>query len=232
MIKTKYHLTFDIDWAPDFCIEPILKNLKKKKIKATFFVTHKTDIIADIYRDGHNIGIHPNFFKGSTQGKGNLNIVENLLSLSKNINSIRIHGLLQSTNLLYEIFKNFSELKYDFTIYTPTISSHKFSWKYDDVSFLRYNYNWEDDFCFGQNFPEFSDLKLLKKMIFNFHPIHIFLNSNKFENYNKLKSKYNLVKLNEKNAKKFINHEKLGSLKLFNQIISSDLKVFNPISLK
>ncbi len=221
-----------MDWAPDFCIEPILKNLKKKNIKATFFATHKTDIIADIYRDGHNIGIHPNFFKGSTQGKGNLNIVENLLSLSKNINSIRIHGLLQSTNLLYEIFKNFSELKHDFTIYTPTISSHKFCWKYDDVSFLRYNYNWEDDFCFGQNFPKFSDLKLLKKMIFNFHPIHIFLNSKKFDNYNKLKSKYNLVKLNEKNAKKFINHEKLGSLRLFNQIISSDLEVFNPIALK
>ena len=31
-------LTFDVDWAPDWMIIPILKKLKKKKITAHFFV--------------------------------------------------------------------------------------------------------------------------------------------------------------------------------------------------
>ena len=228
-MKTEFHLTFDIDWAPDFCIEIILKKLRKKKIKGTFFLTHETDIISEIYNEGHNVGIHPNFFDGSTQGNSKMNIVENLLSLSPNINSIRTHGLLQSTNLLYDIFKNFNELKHDFTMYTPTISSSKFNWSYRDVSFWRYNYNWEDDFFFGENFPKYSELNLLKRMIFNFHPIHIFLNSKNFDNYEKLKSKFNFKNLKKKQAIEFINHEENGSLKLFSEIISSDLSGFNPI---
>ena len=31
-----FHLTFDIDWAPDFCVELILNLLNKKNIKAKY----------------------------------------------------------------------------------------------------------------------------------------------------------------------------------------------------
>ena len=70
-----YHLTFDIDWAPDCCVEYILNKLKKQKIKSTFFITHETDIIDEIRKDGHSLGIHPNFLKDSTQGNSELEIV-------------------------------------------------------------------------------------------------------------------------------------------------------------
>jgi hypothetical protein len=228
-MKTKYHLTFDIDWAPDFCVENVLNILKKKNVKATFFLTHKSDIIKDISKDGHKIGIHPNFFKGSTQGKGNLNIVENLLNLSDNIDCMRTHGLYQSTNMFLEICTEFNQLKYDFSIYTPSISSKKFKWSYQNISFWRYNYNWEDDFEFGDSFPRLCDLNQLEHLILDFHPIHIFLNSKNFSNYNMLKSNFNISELSEKEAKKFINHDRIGSQRLLDELISSELESFDPI---
>ena len=43
-----YHITFDIDWAPDFTINYCLQILKKKNIKATFFATHRTDLLKNL----------------------------------------------------------------------------------------------------------------------------------------------------------------------------------------
>ena len=62
----QYHLTFDIDWAPDFLISQIIDKLNKKNIKATFFITHQSDIIKDIAENGHTIGLHPNFLAGTS----------------------------------------------------------------------------------------------------------------------------------------------------------------------
>ena len=73
-----FHLTFDIDWAPDWCLEELLSILDSKKVKATFFCTHKTSINKTIEQSGHNLGIHPNFLPGSSQGKNVSEIINNL----------------------------------------------------------------------------------------------------------------------------------------------------------
>ncbi|TCP24202.1 polysaccharide deacetylase family sporulation protein PdaB [Scopulibacillus darangshiensis] len=55
-------LTFDISWG-DVQVEPILKTLKREKVKATFFISgewaerHK-DIVEKIVKDGHEIASH------------------------------------------------------------------------------------------------------------------------------------------------------------------------------
>jgi hypothetical protein len=66
----KYHLTFDVDWAPDSSIELVRLLLAESNVVATFFATHQTDVIKDLMRDGHEIGLHPNFLSSTTQGGG------------------------------------------------------------------------------------------------------------------------------------------------------------------
>ena len=86
MNNINYHLTFDIDWAPDCCVEQILLDLKKNSVKATFFITHASDINDEIINQGHHIGLHPNFFPNSTQNSWsfsiNILVYRNLFKLS------------------------------------------------------------------------------------------------------------------------------------------------------
>ena len=71
----KIHLTFDIDWAPDWIIEEVLTILDLKKVKGTFFITHETPLNREIALRGHNLGIHPNFLPGSSHGKNVFEII-------------------------------------------------------------------------------------------------------------------------------------------------------------
>ena len=38
-------LTFDTDWAPDYAIDYVVKKLEKWNIRATWFVTHDSQVI-------------------------------------------------------------------------------------------------------------------------------------------------------------------------------------------
>lgn len=185
----EYHLTFDIDWAPDSSILETLNILTTNKKKASFFITHKTDLLQEIIARGHNIGIHPNFLKGSTQGKSKLNIVENLLKLAPNTTLVRTHGLYQSTQLYLELFSNFPQLKFDLSNLTYNHAFiFKTKWEYESASFERINFNWEDDFAFYDNTFDWGTLNNLhRNNILNFHPLHISLNSCSSANYLKYK---------------------------------------------
>ena len=44
IVTHNYHMTFDIDWAPDASIELCLDLLDRHDVKATFFATHLTDL--------------------------------------------------------------------------------------------------------------------------------------------------------------------------------------------
>lgn len=195
----EYHLTFDIDWAPDFAIDDIRQRLIESNCRATFFVTHPSDTIDDLIRDGHNIGIHPNFLPGSSQGKDEMTIVENLLKLCPDAVSMRTHALVQSSSLLYDIYKNFPQLKYDLSLFTykfPYVEM--FDWIYEDVKFQRINYNWEDDVAFfDRGFSWEMDEISIEKVVFDFHPIHVALNSSEMTNYKGLKSKIGSVPLHK-----------------------------------
>ena len=153
--KKLIHFTFDIDWAPDESIDKIREILNKKNIKATFFVTHATDILKDLRNDGHEIGIHPNFNKNSSHGSTIEKIIEHLLNIVPDARALRTHSLVQSSTLLHQIFSKYPQLKYDLSIFMhnfPLVSP--FNWLSEDVKFTRINYNWEDDSAFYQN--EFS----------------------------------------------------------------------------
>lgn len=63
-------LTFDIDWAPDFMIDFVAEGLTQRRVRATWFVTHASPAVEWLreHPDLFELGIHPNFAPGSTQG--------------------------------------------------------------------------------------------------------------------------------------------------------------------
>ena len=187
--EKKFHLTFDIDWAPDFTIELCLEILKLKKIKATFFATHETDLNQEVILQGHELGIHPNFLNKSSQGNSPFQIIENCLNFAPDAKTIRTHALVQSTPLLFEIFNSFPQLELDLSIFMANAKYiERFKWQFDGVSFDRINYNWEDDAQFyDKNYNWSKPYFPGSTSIFDFHPIHVYLNSQDNLNYKNLK---------------------------------------------
>ncbi|MEL6814726.1 MAG: hypothetical protein AAFP03_07920, partial [Cyanobacteria bacterium J06598_3] len=45
------HLTFDIDWAPDFMIASVMSLLESYEAKASFFLTHPSEFVAQKMTD-------------------------------------------------------------------------------------------------------------------------------------------------------------------------------------
>jgi len=189
--ETKFHLTFDVDWAPDSSIEVVRSILAESDVTATFFATHKSHLIEELISDGHEIGLHPNFLESTTQGANPVDVVSNLLDLFPEARIIRTHSLVQSSPLLYEIFKTFPQLKLDMSLFAHRFSHvGRVSWNHKEVSFDRINFNWEDDAAFfDQNFDWGAFYFPGDISIYNFHPIHVHLNSRGLSNYEKLKER-------------------------------------------
>lgn len=229
----RYHLTFDIDWAPDFAIEEILSILKSKNVKATFFITHASDAIQDISNAGHEVGLHPNFLPNSSQGTSVEEVMDYLLNIYPNARSIRTHSLLQSSPLLHQIFSNYPQLKIDLSVLLykfPLIAPSP--WMLDGVSFTRLNYNWEDDMAFYDDSFSWNQSDLFSQsIIFDFHPIHVALNSSNNDSYIKLKESFankSLFDVSRSQLLKFRNNS-VGACDYLRSIISSNAQ---PITLR
>jgi hypothetical protein len=188
-VRTKFAITFDVDWAPEAVIQDTLDILRRRNIKAVFFATHDSAAIHAAASDGHEIGIHPNL-QPLLRGEGGdfRKIVGDLRSIYPQAIGIRTHGLVSSSNLLLE-FAGMG-LQYDSNIFLPGQEVLPFRMQ---NGFLRIPFHFEDDvhFSFGRSF-DFSadDFSANSFVVFNFHPVHVFLNTEKEETYNKAKQYY------------------------------------------
>jgi hypothetical protein len=201
----RYSLTFDIDWAPDFVIYFCLDLLDKYDVKGTFFATHNTPANHEIEARGHTLGIHPNFLPNSTHGNSVIEIIEECLNYAPNAHCLRTHSLVQSSPLLHEVFKNFDQLHLDVSLLMHRSKhAHKCLWEFDGVKFERLLYNWEDDAEFAkQRYNTDQDLFFGEITVYDFHPIHIFLNSTDGSEYSQLKKIFKGRHLNEVRAEEF-----------------------------
>lgn len=221
----RYSLTFDIDWAPDFAILHCLELLEMFGRKATFFATHDTPINHEIIVQGHELGIHPNFLPGSSHGSNVEEIISECIRYAPDAYCLRTHALMQSSPLLHEIFSKFPQLKLDVSLFMHRSNfAHKAKWSFDGVSFERLLYNWEDD----AQFADFIENKMPKLFfgeltVFDFHPIHVFLNSTDGSEYRKLKSELSNTALNSldmRSAKRYVS-EGIGTGSYLKEILSS-----------
>lgn len=224
MLLNDLIITLDVDWAPDWCIFKIADILIKKKIKATWFITHDSKGVRYLrdYPNLFELGVHPNFQEGSTQGRRPQEVMEYLMAIVPEAKSIRMHGLVQSSDLVKLLTEEYG-IQYDLSILlrdTPNIIPHILYTK-SETSIIRIPFFWQDDYellspgpVFSFSHPKYhvSGLK-----VFNFHPIHLSLNTCSFDLYQTCKVKNPITELTEEQAEVFINHEQ-GTMTLFNEM--------------
>lgn len=184
-----YHLTFDIDWAPDWSVRETLELLAETGAPATFFATHASPVVEEIAAAGHEVGVHPNFQPGSTQGAGPVDIMGQLLELVPAARVMRTHGLIQGSLLLRDVLKAHPQLEYDMSLLTYRFPHAAwFGWRLGGAGMQRINYVWEDDFAFEdveQDWREYQPISAVD--VLDFHPIHVSLNSRSGQNYERVK---------------------------------------------
>jgi hypothetical protein len=217
-------LTFDWDWAPDTLIEPIIDQLIASKIPSIWFVTHNTPLLGKLrrYSDLFELGIHPNFFKGSSQGATEDEIIVNMLKIVPEARSVRTHGLYQYSNLILKLGSKYG-LEFDFSIFLPNSSIQPHQFIFGNQSITRFPYNWEDDIAmFDPKGLEgcLNHILSLNRSIFDFHPIHVALNSKDLDAYNCLKNiESNLEEWTQTFCDPYIKKEVFGIQNTLNMLI-------------
>jgi len=187
-------ITLDTDWAPDFVIDEIAARLARREVRATWFVTHPSPAIERLRRrpDLFELGIHPNFLSGSTQGASSLDVLRNCLETVPGATSMRTHALVQSTPLLDMVMKQ-SSIATDVSLFLPHMEGVRpIEYWWQGRMLLRVPYVWEDDFEMECPRPAWSVAAMLETpgvKIFDFHPIHVYLNSGDLNAYNTLKQR-------------------------------------------
>ena len=214
-------LTFDIDWCSDFVLSFCLDLLEEKNIGGTFFITHDTPLLNRIRENPKmELGIHPNFnflLNGDFRyGKNFKEVVDYYLKIVPEAISVRSHSLVQSSGIL-DYFDE-KGLVFDVNLLIPRNSGIELKlFKSWSKNLIRVPYFWEDDTHILYKDINSVDYYLntpgLK--VFDFHPIHIYLNTEDLNRYEKIKSD---VK-NKSLLDKHINDTSFGSLDFFKEIL-------------
>ena len=119
-------ITLDIDWAPDWTIEDTASILIKNKIKATWFITHRTKAIDRLQNKTKlfELGLHPNCLPESSHGNSEDEVLTHVRTLIPQAVSMRTHGLYQSSNFLKKAAKDFG-VKNDVSLILPGMHNLK-----------------------------------------------------------------------------------------------------------
>jgi hypothetical protein len=221
----RYLITLDTDWVSDPVVSEVSDYLVANRIKSTWFITHSSPAIKHLFDkpDLFEVGIHPNFREGSTQGDTPREILKRLLEIAPQSKSLRTHSLFQSTPLLIMMRHEFNIL-HDVSLYlpeTPNIVPHEV--QLYQKSLWRCPYFWEDSFELlkpQRNFS-FSDAKyhVPGVKIFSFHPIHVLLNSNTVDTYERIKLETDVRKCSISDCKRYTNDVEKGAGTFFRELV-------------
>lgn len=190
--ENKVFLTFDIDWVVDEVIADTLDLIRQHAASnVTFFVTHDSPLIQDMRSDSNiELGIHPNF-NPLLDNKGDKNadeVIQDLLSIVPEAVSVRSHSLTQSS-LLYVKYQN-TGLQFECSNYLPYDYLEEVRpWRALN-GLVKVPHTWEDDIAVMNHKLDVDFSSLLSNrgvIVFDFHPIHIFINTTSIEHYQSAK---------------------------------------------
>lgn len=216
----KCFLTFDMDWANDEVLEDFYSLLEKYDLKGEINVTHYTKWLELWDRDRLEYGIHPNFneslFGNPTRSADS--IVGELLNIVPGAKTLRSHSLVQSSGL--QMLFSRVGIEYEMNSYIPMNEGLCIApFKSIDEGHMILPFIFEDDIYL--NMSEKRDVKwylsdrFVAPRIFNFHPIHLFLNSDSFTSYEHAKPHLsNYLKL-----KNYVNTKKYGIRDFFIDLV-------------
>jgi hypothetical protein len=213
-------LTFDMDWACDEVIAHTLDILEARDVSATFLITNETPVLERIRANGRfELGIHPNFNKtlSGEENKPLGDIIDDIMRIVPEAVTERAHALTHNTLISFELRRR--GILYDSNVYIPF---------YSDMAILPFSapsgitaapfFFADDIYFFHQNekTPAKMYLKRSGLKVFDFHPIHIYLNAASFDTY--LRSKE--VSRNPEELKKLINTDIYGAADFLNDVIN------------
>ena len=209
--KNQICITFDLDWAVDEIIQPIVEILEKADIKATFFATHRSRLMEDLNTDLFEVGLHPKFdgVKGDFRSP-----IQELKALYPDAKGGRSHRLFQSSEILQ--FYREGGLVYENNTILPFQAGLQPAIRIKGL--VSIPFYWADDLQF--HFYDSFDLSSLKLetpglKVLMFHPIHVFMNTSTPEHYESYRKYYQ----NPAELGQFINREAEGIGTLFRSLI-------------
>jgi hypothetical protein len=184
-ISNEIILTFDIDWADDAILNDCIDIVDQAGTPATWFITHETPLL-DRLRENerYELGIHPNFIS-LLEGKSNgvEKAIDDLLEIVPEAKSIRSHSLVQSSRLM-DLFQS-KGLLFDCNHFIPEQSGIILKPWQQWNGMVKVPHMWEDDaVCiYETNTPVTDLIKRQGLKVFDFHPIHVFLNTESLDRY-------------------------------------------------
>lgn len=217
--KDKCFITLDIDWACDEVLTQSINLLESFQAKATWFITHDTPLLNRLKENPNfELGVHPNYNGllnlDPQYGDSAEKILDKLLNLVPNAKSVRTHSLLQS-NRIEDLFES-KGLTHECNHYIPYHSGIELKPWVIWNNLTKVPHFWEDDLECKTSLKEdnikFQNLKGIK--VFDFHPIHLFLNTDKMQRYEDSRE------FHQKTSKlqEFINHD-FGVLNILKNLL-------------
>ena len=238
---TDCYVTLDLDWAPDFMIEYAAERLVHHGVRATWFVTHASPAIDRLRDRGElfEIGIHPNFRSESSHGSDLVSVLKTCMELVPDAVSLRSHSLIQSTSILEAIIRE-TVIQVDGSVFLPGARGvEPVHYSMGDRSLVRVPYIWDDCYEIHQRASAWSGSEFMKTKgikVFNFHPVHVYLNSAGPDNYAALKTRVSgpLFEAKVEDARSLVNESGTGSRTVFDELLGAlsggggQMKAFAP----
>lgn len=171
-------ISLDTDWANEHILSFCIELLDEYKIKAVFFSTNDSRVLKSLDSKQFEIGLHPNFYNSLDNFE---KPIDELKTIYPDAIGGRSHGLFCSSNIL-SIYKKYG-LKYEsnnFMYLHPNLQPTLRFEKFHSVPFF-----WSDDKFLEKerNQPNDFHLDINGLKVYNFHPIHIFMNSPSYSFY-------------------------------------------------
>ena len=216
-------VTLDVDWAPDWMIDASADILIRNRVKATWFVTHSSPAVSRLAqnRDLFELGIHPNCLPGSTHGRTDGEVLEHLMKLVPGAVCMRTHSLYQSSPFLFLAARKYG-IRIDVSLFlprTPGLRPHRFQISEDGL--WRIPYFWEDDYEMYVDDPIWSAkddrIRIPGLRVFDFHPVHVALNSNRLDPFERLKQERKLPDWTPEFVKPSV-HSGVGTATMFGEL--------------
>ena len=185
---SEVYLTFDLDWVCNEVVADTLDLVELADVAATWFVTHDTPLISRIRANPKfELGIHPNFnflIEGNPQnGKNAEEVVDRLLAIVPEAKVVRSHSMVQSSRLS-QLFVD-KGLTHECNHLIPEQANIALKpWRLWN-GLIEVPHFWEDDaVCiYERNTPIVDLLARVGLKVFDFHPIHVFLNTECLDRY-------------------------------------------------
>ena len=194
-VKDTAYITMDMDWANDGVLADTITLAEQLDIPVCMFVTHATPMLAALREHPlFTLGIHPNFLphlNGQTT-KSFRETLEEMRALVPEAKLLRCHALIDATPIL--VTAREMGFRADMNLFIP-LSSGICAYSFYHFSGLkRLPFFYEDDAWTLEPGHPSVERHILSGgaglKIFNFHPIHLYLNTETMERYNKAKPYY------------------------------------------